>query len=204
MKKGIAISLILMFILMLATPVFAASANTNLDASYSNTVDITAVTSGSNKYSVDVEWGDMTFKYEVGEWNTEDHKYITEASEVWNSNTENATTDAIAAGEGYTLGSGQILVRNHSNQPVKTTYTVDSSKPAGFESVVASVKIDGAEDEKAATAEGVVNACSELGTAGNQGVPYQTAEVTLEGVPTHRDNLKVGSLTISIAKTVTE
>ena len=206
MKKGIAISLIIMFVLMLATPVFAV--NTNLDPTYSNTVDITAVTSGSNKYSVDVEWGDMTFKYDVGEWNTENHNYVTEASEAWDSNTKNATTDEIAAAieaeTDYTLGSGQILVRNHSNQPVRTTYTVDSSKPDGFKNVVANVKIDGVEGEKAATATSEVKACSELGTTGNANVPYQTAEVTLEGVPTYRANLKVGSLTIAIEKVVTE
>lgn len=191
MKKSIAITLASSLIMLVATPVLATNVKTDLTDTYSNTIDIMATTSGSDKYSVDVEWGDMTFEYNVGGWDTTNHEYTTEASAVWTSKTDgDASEDALNTATYTTLGSGQILVRNHSNQPVKTEYSVATTDTEGFENVVPSV-----------TEGGVIEACPVLGTSGNEGVPYQTAEVTLSGAPTYRqENVKVGTLTISISE----
>lgn len=189
MKKGILKTTIIAATMMtMVTPVFAAS--TDLATNYSSEIDITATTSGGNTYSVDVEWGNMSFTYEVGGWDTTNHEYTTEESATWQPSVVNAEADAIEAGTGYTLGSGQILVRNHSNQPIVTGYSVTSSKPTGFSEVTAAVS----------KASGEIEACGVLHTEGNANVPYETAEVTLSGKPTYRAQGTVGTLTISISK----
>ena len=189
MKKGILKTTIIAATMMtMVTPVFAAS--TDLATNYSSEIDITATTSGGNTYSVDVEWGNMSFTYEVGGWDTTNHEYTTEESATWQPSVVNAEADAIEAGTGYTLGSGQILVRNHSNQPIVTGYSVTSSKPTGFSEVTAAVS----------KASGEIAACEVLHTEGNANVPYETAEVTLSGKPTYRAQGTVGTLTISISK----
>lgn len=189
MKKGILKTTIIAATMMtMVTPVFAAS--TDLATNYSSEIDITATTSGGDTYSVDVEWGNMSFTYEVGGWDTTNHEYTTEESATWQPSVANAEADAIEAGTGYTLGSGQILVRNHSNQPIVTGYSVTSSKPTGFSEVTAAVS----------KASGEIAACEVLHTEGNANVPYETAEVTLSGKPTYRAQETVGTLTISISK----
>lgn len=195
MKKGILKTTIIAATMMtMVTPVFATTptspAVTDLTTNYSSEIDIKATTSGGDTYSVDVEWGNMSFTYEVGGWDTTKHEYTTEESATWQPSVVNAEADAIEAGTGYTLGSGQILVRNHSNQPIVTGYSVTSSKPTGFSDVTAAVS----------KASGEIEACGVLHTEGNANVPYETAEVTLSGKPTCRAQETVGTLTISISR----
>ncbi len=78
-------------------------------------IDVKAHTVSNVVYSVDVEWGAMTFQYVSGTWDTENHKYATDAGwKVYDSAGDTALDtkeDAI----------NRIQVTNHSNAGVKAT-----------------------------------------------------------------------------------
>ena len=78
-------------------------------------IDVKAHTVSNVVYSVDVEWGAMTFQYVSGTWDTENHKYATDAGwKVYDSAADtalDAKEDAI----------NRIQVTNHSNAGVKAT-----------------------------------------------------------------------------------
>lgn len=77
------------------------------------TIDVQAHTVSSVVYSVDVEWGAMTFRYENSIWDATAHKTLAGAGwkvyDSVNDKVVNATEDAI----------NRIQVTNHSNAEVK-------------------------------------------------------------------------------------
>ncbi len=86
------------------------------DEDYCDTeIDVLGFTEDATVYSVDVEWGAMTFQYENATWDATAHK--TAASAQWkvydseNSKALDTTQDAI----------NQIKVTNHSNAGVYAT-----------------------------------------------------------------------------------
>ncbi len=84
---------------------------TDANEAYSDTdIDVWAF-SENTKYSVDVEWGAMTFKYEA-EWDTENHKMKEGGSwKIYDS-----TTDAVVDGTEDAIN--KVTITNHSNAAV--------------------------------------------------------------------------------------
>ena len=89
---------------------------------YANTdIDVLGFTRDAIVYSVDVEWGAMTFQYENSTWDATEHKTVTGAGwKVYDSENNKAldsTTDPI----------NRIQVTNHSNASVWATLKYDGA-----------------------------------------------------------------------------
>ncbi len=86
-------------------------------------INVWGYTKDKTVYSVDVEWGAMTFEYEASKWNPETHK--TEPGtgwQVYDSAADKVLDDTQAA-------INKVTVTNHSNAPVYATlsYTGNES-----------------------------------------------------------------------------
>ncbi len=81
-------------------------------------IDVQGYTTAATVYSVDVEWGAMTFQYETGSWDPENHVAIAGRGWLVYDN----TTDTILGKAAETQDAiNQIKVTNHSNAEVFAT-----------------------------------------------------------------------------------
>lgn len=80
-------------------------------------IDVQAHTENKVVYSVDVEWGAMTFRYESSTWDTENHKEM--AGKGWQVY-DSVNEEALEAKE---HAINEIKVTNHSNAGVWATLT---------------------------------------------------------------------------------
>lgn len=85
-------------------------------------IDVMGFTEDATVYSVDVEWGAMTFQYENTTWDATEHKTVAGAGwKVYDSTKDkalDATEDAI----------NEVKVTNHSNAPVWATLSYASEE----------------------------------------------------------------------------
>lgn len=158
---------------------------------------------GGVVYSIDVEWGDMIFKWD-GEWNPETHKYGkkdgTDAS--WVENVEKNKTD-----DNTNLSSGTVRMTNHSNRAVGCTISYEKSTIAGdFD--VHQRNLNSAENvEVAKVTEGSTAADLKYADYKGKKIADQfnlklTEEPTkdfLANQKTTRENTKLGYVTLSLA-----
>ena len=87
-------------------------------ADYADTeIPVYGFTESNVVYSVDVEWGAMTFQYVSGTWDPVTHQYAEDAGwKVYDSTNDTAV-------EGTEDAINEIKVTNHSNAGVKATFS---------------------------------------------------------------------------------
>lgn len=128
--------------------------------------------SATSVYSVDIEWGNMTFNY-TGTWDPSQHEYT---DGTWES-TEKDSTDK------KTIDSGKIRMLNHSNRDITATckfgneYGITGKWSNQGESASASDSAETTMSTK--TAEGVTYASEYDAAADDSGIKN---EVTLKMV----------------------
>lgn len=112
MKKFLSLILAVMMIATMSTTVFAAGSDKIESDGGSTSINVSAVysdsTTAADVISVDVEWGDMQFTYNVAgtkTWNPATHEYTTNTTNNW------------------TAQGNEIKVTNHSNVDVKATFS---------------------------------------------------------------------------------
>lgn len=137
------------------------------DKDYSDTeIDVLGFTEDATVYSVDVEWGAMTFQYENTTWDATAHKTIAGAEwKVYDSENSKAldtTQDAI----------NQIKVTNHSNAEVYATlnYAAVKTDTVDYSDTTGAFTKDTEDTDTQLTAKaGDVPDYLTLGTADNSG-----------------------------------
>ncbi len=94
------------------------------EAAYDTDIDVWGFTEDATVYSVDVEWGAMTFRYTTGTWDPETHQMKTDATstgwEVYDSQADKALGD-------IQHDINRVTVTNHSNADVWATLTYEGS-----------------------------------------------------------------------------
>ncbi len=133
-----------------------ASAAELKSESDSASVDVTAKYSAvtvTDVYSVDIEWGSMTFEYTDGGrvWNPETHKYDTTAEPSWRC----------------ADGANKVKVTNHSNNPV--TVEISYTPSADYS------EISGEFDFPTKTLEAAAE------NSAPESAPYFTSSLSLSG-----------------------
>lgn len=121
MKKLIAILLSLTFVLSFSVVAIA----TTLDNTTSfTTKDVTAKyvagTDGDTVYSIDIEWGAMSFTYNQGSngtWDPSTHKYTNSIEPGWSPTSETANV---------------VTVTNHSNSNIKCNISFSTEEKFSF------------------------------------------------------------------------
>lgn len=131
-------------------------------------IDVKGFTRDATVYSVDVEWGAMTFQYENTTWDATEHKTVTGAGwKVYDSVKNEALdtrTDAI----------NRIQLTNHSNAGVKATFAYAGA--AGYEDTLGTFATAEDDVETDFDSSGVPTVC--LDTADNSG------DASTPGTPT--------------------
>ena len=175
MKKFFVLSLVLVLLFALTLPAFAAR-ETITSSSGSNTSNVTATyvagAASATVYSIDVEFGAMSFTYtdeSEGTWDPVNHVFKDKDGATWGNNT-----------------SADIKVTNHSNTAVSVR--VSYAKASGYTGSVDADISNGS--FKLATAVGTQPSAA----------PTNTAKLTIKGVASKEDNTLVGKVTVSIAK----
>lgn len=172
MKKTIAT---LIAVLTFGSVCMSAYAASPLTAAGSDSADVKATYEAGGTpttvYSVDLEWGAMTFTYTdafEGTWNPATHSY-------------DGATDASWAASGNT-----VKVTNHSNKAIDVSFAY--AKTSGFDSVNGVLDVT---NQTLATAVG-----TELASA-----PNVTSALTLSGTldSSVTTATKVGTVTVTIA-----
>lgn len=171
MKKLLVLSLAIVMMFAMASTCFAVTANTTTPAT--NNVTATYQKGGTSEkiYSVDVQFGAMSFTYtgaSEGTWNPATHNYDDIDEATWGDNTTAA-----------------IKVTNHSNAAVAVSVTY--AKAAGYEGSVTAEISGGTFDLDSAVGTTFANA------------PSKTATLTIGGTATNEAATHVGTVTVSIA-----
>lgn len=157
---------------------------------------------GGIVYSIDVEWGDMIFKWD-GKWNPATHKYEKEnGTASWVENVEKNKTD-----DNTNLSSGTVRMTNHSNRAVGCTISYEKSTiEGGFG--ISQRNLKSAENVAvAAVTEGSTAADLKYADYKGKGIADQfnlqlTQEPTeefLANQKTTRENTQLGYVTLSLA-----
>ncbi len=99
-------------------------------ANYSNTdIDVWGYTKNTTVYSVDVEWGAMTFEYEASKWDPVNHKNLgpTDENGAAGWRIYDSTNNTVV--EGAQNAINKITVTNHSNAQVyaKLSYASETA-----------------------------------------------------------------------------
>ena len=172
MKKTIAT---LIAVLTFGSACMSAYAASPMTAAGSDSADVKATYeaggTSTTVYSVDLEWGAMTFTYTdafEGTWNPATHSYDGATAASW-------------AATGNT-----VKVTNHSNKAVDVTFAY--AKASGYESVTGTLDVT---NQVLATAVG-----TEVASA-----PNVTSTLTLSGAldSSATTATKVGTVTVTIA-----
>ena len=172
MKKTIAT---LIAVLTFGSACMSAYAESSMTAAGSDSADVKATYQvggeSTTVYSVDLEWGAMTFTYTdafEGTWNPATHSY------------DDATTAS------WTPNGNTVKVTNHSNKAVDVTFAY--AKASGYESVNGTLDVV---TKNLATAVG-----TEVVSA-----PNVTSTLTLSGTldSSATTATKVGTVTVTIA-----
>lgn len=121
-------------------------ATTDADESYTDTdIDVWGYTKDATIYSVDVEWGAMTFEYESSSWDPSTHKKAAGAGwRVYNS----ATNEAVGTDDTTQDAINRVTVINHSNAEVYAALSYASEADMGTAGKFAGTKT-ASEDVKA-------------------------------------------------------
>lgn len=180
MKKILSIVLAIAILAALSVNVFAASAKTDSDLTAgqtsTNNVDVKIDADSKENidvvYAVDVEWEALDFTYSfsddtTNEWDPATHTY---------GSTEYADTN-------WDKTTANIVVTNHSNEPVDVAATIDNAVKYGVTTTLS-------------------NASFELVTG--EGLTYDTADaetigVAIKGVPTVEEDFTIGTITVTIS-----
>ena len=173
MKKFLSLALALMMVLALSVTCFAATSTITANGGTA-TGDISATyqagaTDGEIVYSVDVEFGDMTFVYTAAgttKWDPATHSYPASAAAGWDKTT------------------ATITVTNHSNTALTATLAVNKGEYTG----PVTAQLD----------KTTLNIASAVGTAVDQ-APAASATLTIGGVPANAADNFTGSVTVTIA-----
>ena len=176
MKKLLALALALVMVFSATLSISAAEGN-DLTLQ-NNSVDVKVTINGStiHKYSVELEYGSLTFSTTVSkEWDTKEYTYGNEKNSGWTC----------------AAGADQIKIINHSDLPVDyaiTAAVTDEGKEIG-EDLEISV----------ANGSGQVRACT---TQDTYGEVYAVATVSVSGAPDKASvkDAKIGTVTVSVSK----
>ena len=122
MKKLIAAMVALAMMATISTAVLA------VDVPSGTPGDVLTTTSQTDAYSVDIAWGDMTFAYDFGTWDTATHKWT---GEKW-------------ATAGFDGTKDKITVANNSSQPVNATFSYSNAAATGDTTTGAFTPVSGA------------------------------------------------------------
>src|SRR5665647_3825844 len=114
MKKLIAMVVALAIMATMATTALAADVP-DVDVSSGTPGDVLTTTSQTDTYMVTLTWGDMTFAYNFGTWNTGTHAWD---NETWVT-------------EGFEGTNDKITVANNSSQPVDAAFAYLANAAAG-------------------------------------------------------------------------
>lgn len=176
-------------------------------------IDVWGFTENATIYSVDVEWGAMTFEYEKSSWDPVEHKSI--AGKGWLVY-DNVNEEAIEAEQD---AINRVTITNHSNAPVYATLDYAGTKTDDTHDYTAitgefKAAADTTENVKAAWDD--TNACLTLETAAtdadNQAIADPTttagtpskANMYFKPTSTVADNVtidkwtKIGTITVSL------
>ena len=180
MKKILSIVLAIAMIFALSTTAFAATTKTDEDlgagATSTNAVDVIIDASSTSNiedvYSVDVAWDALDFTYSfsddaTNEWDPETHTY-------GDANYTDANWDKTTA---------NIVVTNHSNEPVDVVATMDNAVKYGVTTTLTNASFELATGEGRTPAEADNN----------------TIVVDIKGVPTVEENFTIGTITVTIS-----
>ena len=159
MKKIVSVFLII----ALAVSLFAYSVGA-VDVGGSSSTDVYIKLDGmvTNKYSIDITFGDMVFVYGANSvWDTELHDYVVSPEAEWNPET---------------TGGNLVTITNHSDLPISyATSFEDVSRNYGNLTLSASAPT------------GVIEKCPVKAAV----IPSVDFRVSLEGLPTSLTNEKV-------------
>ena len=174
MKKIFTLTLVFLLVFSLATvTAFAADNNINTiggTAEKDVTVSYQSGGSGGTVYSVDIEWGNMSFVYSEassGRWLPESHTYSTGSKAGWSSS------------------GNTVTVTNHSNAAVNANLTYTQKE--GFDGITGSFDKNSMSLETAA------------GTSVEK-APTDTAALALDGAlsSTVEPNTVIGKITVTL------
>ena len=176
MKKLLALALALVMVFSATLSISAATDDNDLTPQNSS-VDVKVTINGStiHKYSVELEYGSLTFSTTVSkEWDTKEYTYGNEQNSGWTC----------------AAGADQIKIINHSDLPVDyaiTAAVTDEGKEIGDLSI------------SVANGSGQVRACT---TQDTYGEVYAVATVSVSGAPDKASvkDAKIGTVTVSVSK----
>lgn len=111
-KKVVALSLVVAMVVMNSVVALGATVDTTWDGTtFTNgnekEVKVRFTSAETEKYSVDITWGSMIFKYAQGTWNPSEHTYD---SSTWSVDTG---------------ADNNITVENHSNKSVNVSMSAN-------------------------------------------------------------------------------
>ena len=176
MKKLLTLALVLALTLSLAVPAFAAETVTTDGGSSTITVNgtYTPGSTATERVSVDVSWGAMSFTYtggSEGSWNSTTHEYDGATSGSWTASTGNT-----------------ITVTNHSNTAIEAELTFVAAD---------GLNITGSFVETSATAnDGKLALATAVGTL-PANAPSATATFNITG-GTISESGAIGTITVKI------
>lgn len=174
MKKLKKFAVAVLALMLMATQVVPASAETVSDKTGSKSIDVKAKYAGGittpEVYSVDVTWGKMEFTYSASgtrDWDPATHKYTDNTSASW------------------TADGNDVTVVNHSNKDVTVNFAYAAAE--GYDGVIGEFSV--ASDTLDAGAVGNVDGADSVST-----------RLTLSGTlaSTVTEFTKVGSITVSL------
>jgi hypothetical protein len=113
MKKFIAIIAAFAMLAAMSTTAFAASVP--VASGSLATAPVLTSTTQADTYSATIDWGNMTFAYDFGTWDSATHTWT---GESWTSADFNGTKDA-------------IKVTNDSSQPITATFSYSANSTEG-------------------------------------------------------------------------
>jgi hypothetical protein len=191
MKKLIAAMVALAMLAAISTTALAA------DVPSGTPSDVKTTTSQTDTYMVTLTWGDMTFAYDFGTWNTTTHQWT---GETWVTAGFNGTKD-------------MITVANNSSQPVDAAFAYLANAAAGTNNGNATTgtftkETGNVNDKTVAPTTGptgimALDLCS-VGAVG--GVPTAATFLNLQGRPAASIGAtaaKIGTITVTLSASLT-
>jgi len=193
MKKLITMLVALAIMATMATTVLAA----DVEVPSETPGNVLTTTSQADTYMVTLTWGDMTFAYNFGTWNTGTHAWD---NETW-----------VTAG--FDGAHDKITVANNSSQPVNATFAYLANAAAGtnngnattgtFTKVTGNVNDTTLVNTTGATGIMALDLCS-VGAVG--GVPTAATFLNLQGRPAASIGAtaaKIGTITVTLSTSLT-
>ena len=176
MKKLLALALALVMVFSATLSISAATDDNDLTPENSS-VDVKVTINGTkiHKYSVELEYGSLTFSTTMStHWDVEEYEYDLGKNSDWTC----------------AEGANEIKVINHSDLPVNYAITAAVSED-GEKLGDLSISVE--------NASGQVRACT---TQDTYGEVYAVATVSVSGAPTqvYVTNAKLGTVTVSVSK----